>query len=396
MTLSMNTMKKLSFVITTILMATTANACVSNKCHKIDTVYYGENIITVSLVNALNHQLSNAQDLTELSQLEQKVVELNTLIRRKDTQILEIKNTIEKAASENKTKLTDINQVSVAALKITEETIANLKDTLLKSNLDKAKLLLEVGNAKTQRDLLKSGFDLSSKKNQKEIDVMRKERESLLDDIHIKTSDNAKLESENRMFEEKLVENVKNLQSLLSIHTHHENKDIDAEFADVFSRVKKIVKSNSDQAVDLKNTMLESSRDDAVLESINTKAKELSERLKKSLTTGSFTEQLYYITSNDKLTQPQQEYMAKLFNLASKYHNIEIFITGRADPRGKKTYNENLAKDRAIYVKQIAIKSGINPDDIHLDSHVTESKVKENSELHFFDRNTTVIIKRRM
>ncbi|KDM90915.1 OmpA family protein [Photobacterium galatheae] len=128
---------------------------------------------------------------------------------------------------------------------------------------------------------------------------------------------------------------------------------------------------------------------------LEAKDDELKAMIENKLLIGIFEYNAYYMTSESSPQKDEIELLKKVFSSISDMDHIAIEIIGRADPRGERKYNENLAKTRAEKIKEIAISSGIEANKIKVSSYVSDVRIKKNRELHFFDRNTTITIQKR-
>ena len=109
---------------------------------------------------------------------------------------------------------------------------------------------------------------------------------------------------------------------------------------------------------------------------------------------GDFEYNVYYITAHSEPQNEESELLKKVFKSISDLNDIKVEITGRADPRGNREYNNNLARERADVIREIAKESGLKEEQISVSSYVSDVKIKRNRELHFFDRNTTILIRK--
>ncbi len=120
---------------------------------------------------------------------------------------------------------------------------------------------------------------------------------------------------------------------------------------------------------------------------------ELLSEIENKLMFGSYEFNIYYLTADSKPIKEQAELIERIFKSLSNYKtDISVEIIGRADPRGGYEYNADLAEKRALTIKDIALKAGIDEKMIQHSSFVSKGEVQDNRELHFFDRNTTVTI----
>lgn len=127
---------------------------------------------------------------------------------------------------------------------------------------------------------------------------------------------------------------------------------------------------------------------------LEAKDDELKNILENKLLLGDFEYNIYYITAQSELQREERELLRRIFKSISDIKNISVEITGRADPRGDRTYNENLASERANVIKLLAEEAGVNKKMITVNSYVSDTEIKRNRELHFFDRNSTIIVKK--
>ena len=326
-------------------------------------------------------------DLAKIATMKQEISTLNALVLKKDAKVASIEHHLKLLAKEKSEKTAMGEDLSNKQISLLNKTVKELHLQLSKVLSDKGEMMGMIDDMKNRHNHLQSIFNSTKELDNKTISNLKSRNSELSKDIKIKSGDYSKLNTSHHELSSTIERNVKDLQSILSIHPTHQKNSLNHELANIADNVRQVV-------VKQKHPVISADNYDA-LSNIKSRTRELSKRLKKSLITGSFVEQLYYITSNAKLTKPQQEYIDQLFKLTSKYKNVEVFITGRADPRGSISYNQHLAKERANIVANIAKKEGILTSDIHVSSHVTNSEIKENSELHFFDRNTTVVIKRK-
>ncbi|MEH0791363.1 OmpA family protein [Vibrio parahaemolyticus] len=121
---------------------------------------------------------------------------------------------------------------------------------------------------------------------------------------------------------------------------------------------------------------------------------ELREIMENKLLIGDFEYNVYYITAHSEPQNEESELLKKVFKSISDLNDIKVEITGRADPRGNREYNNNLARERADVIREIAKASGLKEEQISVSSYVSDVKIKRNRELHFFDRNTTILIRK--
>ncbi|HHJ3079579.1 TPA: OmpA family protein [Vibrio parahaemolyticus] len=121
---------------------------------------------------------------------------------------------------------------------------------------------------------------------------------------------------------------------------------------------------------------------------------ELREIMENKLLIGDFEYNVYYITAHSEPQNEESELLKKVFKSISDLNDIKVEITGRADPRGNREYNNNLARERADVIREIAKESGLKEEQISVSSYVSDVKIKRNRELHFFDRNTTILIRK--
>ncbi|ELP5898414.1 OmpA family protein [Vibrio vulnificus] len=127
---------------------------------------------------------------------------------------------------------------------------------------------------------------------------------------------------------------------------------------------------------------------------LSAKDDELRAIMESKLILGDFEYNVHYITAHSEPQHEESELLRKVFKSISGLKDVKIEITGRADPRGNREYNINLAKERANVIWNIAKESGINEEQIFVNSYVSDVQIKRNRELHFFDRNTTVLIRK--
>lgn len=121
---------------------------------------------------------------------------------------------------------------------------------------------------------------------------------------------------------------------------------------------------------------------------------ELREIMENKLLFGDFEYNVYYITAQSKPQNEESELLKKVFKSISDLKDVKVEITGRADPRGDREYNNNLARERANVIRKIGKESGLKDEQISVSSYVSDVKIKRNRELHFFDRNTTILIRK--
>lgn len=131
-------------------------------------------------------------------------------------------------------------------------------------------------------------------------------------------------------------------------------------------------------------------RQKANREMLAAEASELRQLIEGKLLLGAFEHELYYVTADHKLTDDQEALVERIFGVLAEKEGLKIEITGRADPRGNRQYNEKLARSRADEVVGIAKRFGIKDEQISVKSSVTDVKIRKNREMHFFDRNTSL------
>ncbi|UKA04572.1 OmpA family protein [Photobacterium damselae] len=353
-----------------------AVACDNDHCSRSSATFYGENVITTALATALNNELSNATDLNQVVQMTREIAQLNILIVQKDDIIKEVKDKIG-TLKENSTS-------KVEYLKLSE--------LLTQSTQSKKDLLDELERVKQAQVALQQKLDAEKLQSSKHISELTTTNQSMGRKVEDLESNIEKLRMSSSKEHSDVLTNINELESLLKISPSNSKTHDTIKFDNVINGVKKIIKDSKEAK---SSSMITSQLNTEQLETIANKMKELQSRLKSSLISGSFTEQLYYITSDYKLRNDELKYINQVFKYASKYKNIDVYITGRADPRGTVAFNTKLAANRAKFVERLAISNGIPQSHIHVTSHITNSEINENSELHFFDRNTTVVIKRK-
>ncbi|KPM98629.1 OmpA family protein [Vibrio alginolyticus] len=119
------------------------------------------------------------------------------------------------------------------------------------------------------------------------------------------------------------------------------------------------------------------------------KKNRLMAELNSQIQSGDWTYETFYVTGDDVVNSAQKEVLVALFGIAID-KNLYLKVSGRADPRGDYDYNLELAKKRAENVAKIAKNAGISNEMIKTSYSVTQTEIKNNRELHFFDRNTSI------
>ena len=122
--------------------------------------------------------------------------------------------------------------------------------------------------------------------------------------------------------------------------------------------------------------------------------KELGRALSNQLSLGAVTQRYYFATDSRELSGEQYTEASAILAAVSKMGDIKVIITGRADPRGDDKYNELLAQDRILFVKNLAIEKGI-PFEVITTFNLGEVGGKQaNSEDYFFQRHLTLELKK--
>lgn len=127
-------------------------------------------------------------------------------------------------------------------------------------------------------------------------------------------------------------------------------------------------------------------------ELLEAEANELKKIVEGKLLLGALEQELYYITAEYKLRNEQSLLISRIFGAIANQPDVNVLIIGRADPRGNRTYNEDLARKRANEIVELAGKAAIAGDRITVESYVSSRDIQPNREIHFFDRNTTIKI----
>ena len=146
--------------------------------------------------------------------------------------------------------------------------------------------------------------------------------------------------------------------------------------------------------VAINTEITETTRKEQLQSLLTAKESEVRKIMEKKILADGFEHNIYYVT-NDFIPQKDDlEVLRKIFKAASNIENTIIYITGRADPRGNKKYNDSLARKRAETLKDIAINLNIDPAIIQINSFTSTGNIKSNKELYFFERNSTILIKK--
>ncbi|PSV01061.1 OmpA family protein [Photobacterium kishitanii] len=432
--------KQLTLIAASIVVAniTVSSNAAEAACSSCTYTYHGENLITIALANELNANSTNFSKIKELETAKQQLNDLRLqLIKNKET-IAEITSKITELSFVKRThadenKHVTIDSKSGEALNVPDEgkasdyskalnslkqklsSITKERESLLADISNKTKLIIEI-----KADHIKKINEIEkhySVEQNKLKDIIQKESK-ISKELLVKNSE-LKDKNENAASKLMIVESVVNkikekfkpdLAQKTDAPTTEVKQDefnisdelngISRNISNTLDENKNLEKKLKESAKDLEN-LEKSSQDSQIIDikalnTLNEKTRELAKKLQQNLITGEFVEQFYYITGNSSLNKSQEEYAGKIFELASKYKNIEVSIVGRADPRGNRDYNEKLAKSRGINIKELAIANGISEGSISMTSYVSSNKIEANREMHFFDRNSTVTIRRKM
>ncbi len=89
--------------------------------------------------------------------------------------------------------------------------------------------------------------------------------------------------------------------------------------------------------------------------------------------------------------------LLKIGALAASMPDVTVHVEGYADPRGSKTYNQELSLQRAEAVAAVLTQAGITPDRLIVEGHGKSDASSEEGDLdgYAFDRRVTVRIERK-
>ena len=350
------------------------------------TELHTSNNTMVKQANKLNDEILK---ITQQANTSKSRLMADLAIAQNNQKVLQEKLNKEELA--HKQASTNLNAASKSALNKIDKLEHSILSVTQESNVSRSSLMADLVAAQNNQKALQNKLKEEGDAHDKTITELNTTNKTLSDNINGLKLGIHKITQEALSSKENVSNHLKSLEKILELRGVS-TADTSKQFENIIAGVKNVIQTN-----DIKNneSTTESTLNNDKLETIAMKMKELQLRLHRSLISGSFTEQLYYITSDYKLRDAELKYINDIFKFASKYNNIDVYITGRADPRGNILYNKKLANNRARFVEQIAINNGIPNDRVHVSSHVTNTKVNENSELHFFDRNTTVVITRK-
>ncbi|MDK9793239.1 OmpA family protein [Vibrio sp. D431a] len=133
-------------------------------------------------------------------------------------------------------------------------------------------------------------------------------------------------------------------------------------------------------------------RTEEVNERYKAELETLREGLAKQLSLGELEQSYYYETAEWELTDEQYKVLSMVFDAVSEMPEVKIKVTGRADPRGNKAYNQTLSEKRAMYIRDMAVAKGILASQIEAVGIGEVGEVSKNREKLFFNRYTSVVI----
>lgn len=121
---------------------------------------------------------------------------------------------------------------------------------------------------------------------------------------------------------------------------------------------------------------------------------ELKKEIGKLLDLGKVTQRYYFATAEKELGGVQLEEAKAILSSVASMDDVQITISGRADPRGNAEFNKKLAQSRIDFVYDLAVSLGVDEGSIKTLNYGEVGEWQENAENYFFQRYLSIDIRK--
>lgn len=121
---------------------------------------------------------------------------------------------------------------------------------------------------------------------------------------------------------------------------------------------------------------------------------ELKAEIGKLLDLGKVTQRYYFATAEKQLNGVQLAEAKAILSSVATMDDVQITISGRADPRGDAGFNKKLAQSRIDFVYDLAVSLGVDAGSIKTLNYGEVGELQSNAENYFFQRYLSIDIRK--